>query len=197
MSCTSCTESFKFCIEGSPTAEQLIEQHIRELVANPEVVAALGYDDASFEGTEDFLDEASTDLQSYICDGGDGALLVTYDSEESFSVDVFHALVDHFARRQSGDYGVHNWSCFDFRDGASSGVSRIYRDGTSVTVTEEPDQAEDLLNSIADALWGEDADQEWGADTLDAIADAILIQRPDLAQRRGVEVALVRSARGV
>jgi len=38
-----------------------------------------------------------------------------------------------------------------------------------------------LLDSIADALWGQDADQDWNADTLDAIADAIRTLRPDLA----------------
>jgi hypothetical protein len=42
--------------------------------------------------------------------------------------------------------------------------------------------SESLLEYIADALWGEDADQEWNADTLDAIADAIRTLRPDLAK---------------
>ena len=39
-----------------------------------------------------------------------------------------------------------------------------------------------LVESIADALWGEGADTEWGPDTLDAIADAIRALRPDLAK---------------
>jgi hypothetical protein len=39
-----------------------------------------------------------------------------------------------------------------------------------------------LAESIADALWGEDADKEWNADTLDSIADAIRTLRPDLAR---------------
>jgi hypothetical protein len=39
----------------------------------------------------------------------------------------------------------------------------------------------DLSQCIADALWGEDADTEWGPDTLDAIADAVRTLRPDLA----------------
>jgi hypothetical protein len=38
-----------------------------------------------------------------------------------------------------------------------------------------------LLDSISDALWGEGADRDWGADTLNAIADAIRTLRPDLA----------------
>jgi len=39
-----------------------------------------------------------------------------------------------------------------------------------------------LVRSIADALWGDDADTEWGPDTLDAIADAIRNVRPELAK---------------
>jgi hypothetical protein len=45
-------------------------------------------------------------------------------------------------------------------------------------------QNEQLLQAIADALWGEDADKEWGADTLDAIAEAIMDRRPDLYNDR-------------
>lgn len=46
------------------------------------------------------------------------------------------------------------------------------------------DPSESLLNSIADALWGDGADTEWSADTVQAIADAILLQRPDLYEAR-------------
>lgn len=48
----------------------------------------------------------------------------------------------------------------------------------------QPVASEQLLQSIADALWGEDADKEWSPDTLDAIAEAIIVQRPDLYQAR-------------
>jgi len=37
-----------------------------------------------------------------------------------------------------------------------------------------------LVRSIADALWGDGADTEWGPDTLNAIADAIRTVRPEL-----------------
>lgn len=39
-----------------------------------------------------------------------------------------------------------------------------------------------LVESIADALWGDDSDTEWNPDTLDAIADVIRELRPDLAK---------------
>lgn len=47
-----------------------------------------------------------------------------------------------------------------------------------------PNLNEALLASIADALWGDGADTEWSPDTLDAIADAIMLQRPDLYEAR-------------
>jgi hypothetical protein len=39
-----------------------------------------------------------------------------------------------------------------------------------------------LVRSIADALWGDDADTEWNSDTINAIADAIRNVRPELAK---------------
>jgi hypothetical protein len=39
-----------------------------------------------------------------------------------------------------------------------------------------------LVESIAEALWGDGADTEWNSDTLDAIANAIRALRPDLAR---------------
>ena len=55
-----------------------------------------------------------------------------------------------------------------------------------LTTTNDFDAArnEDLLQSIADALWGEGADTEWGSDTINAIADALLTVRPDLHDAR-------------
>jgi hypothetical protein len=47
------------------------------------------------------------------------------------------------------------------------------------------ERSEQLIQSIADALWGDDADTEWNADTLDAIADAIRLMRPELITSRG------------
>jgi hypothetical protein len=44
--------------------------------------------------------------------------------------------------------------------------------------------SEQLLQAIADALWGDGADTPWSPDTLDAIADAIRTERPDLFTSR-------------
>ena len=58
---------------------------------------------------------------------------------------------------------------------ADSEIARIGKEhGVSVTKSEQ------LLQSIAHALWGAGADSEWSADTTQAIADAIHALRPDL-----------------
>ena len=45
-------------------------------------------------------------------------------------------------------------------------------------------KSEQLLNSIADILWGEEADTPWGRETLQAVADVIRAKRPDLFASR-------------
>lgn len=45
-------------------------------------------------------------------------------------------------------------------------------------------QSEQLLQAIADALWGDGADTEWDSETLQAIAEAIQAERPDLPAAR-------------
>jgi hypothetical protein len=65
------------------------------------------------------------------------------------------------------------WEQID--DFSDSEISRIGKDnGVNV------EKSEDLLHSISEALWGEDSDKEWNADTLNAIADAMRLIRPDL-----------------
>jgi hypothetical protein len=39
-----------------------------------------------------------------------------------------------------------------------------------------------LVETIANALWGDGADTEWNSDTINAIADAIRNVRPELAK---------------
>jgi hypothetical protein len=55
---------------------------------------------------------------------------------------------------------------------------------TTTTMLHTDKCSEQLLQAIADALWGEGADTPWSPDTLDAIADAIRTERPDLFTSR-------------
>jgi len=62
---------------------------------------------------------------------------------------------------------------------SDSEIARIGKEnGVSIAKSEQ------LLQSIADALWGAGADTEWNSDTIQAIADAILTERPDLPAAR-------------
>ena len=67
----------------------------------------------------------------------------------------------------------------DITNFSDSEIARIGKEnGVSVFKSEQ------LLQSIADALWGEGADSEWDSDTIQAIADAICAERPDLPATR-------------
>ena len=67
----------------------------------------------------------------------------------------------------------------DITNSSDSEIARIGKEnGVSVAKSEQ------LLQSIADALWGAGADTEWNSDTIQAIADAIQSERPDLPAAR-------------
>lgn len=67
----------------------------------------------------------------------------------------------------------------DIENFSDSEIGRIGREnGIPVSKSEQ------LLQSIADALWGAGADTEWCSDTIQAIAEAIQVERPDLVASR-------------
>jgi hypothetical protein len=67
----------------------------------------------------------------------------------------------------------------DITNFSDSEIARIGKEnGVSIAKSEQ------LLQSIADALWGDGADTEWSPDTIDAIAEAIRTERPDLPASR-------------
>jgi hypothetical protein len=67
----------------------------------------------------------------------------------------------------------------DITNLSDSEIARIGKEnGVSIAKSEQ------LLQSIADALWGAGADTEWNSDTIQAIADAIQSERPDLPAAR-------------
>ena len=67
----------------------------------------------------------------------------------------------------------------DITNFSDSEIARIGKEnGVSIAKSEQ------LLQSIADALWGAGADTEWNSDTIQAIADAIQSERPDLPAAR-------------
>lgn len=67
----------------------------------------------------------------------------------------------------------------DIENFSDSEIARIGKEnGVSVFKSEQ------LLQSIAAALWRDGADTEWDSDTIQAIADAIQSERPDLLAAR-------------
>ena len=67
----------------------------------------------------------------------------------------------------------------DITNFSDSEIARIGKEnGVSVTTSEQ------LLQAIAAALWRDGADTEWDSDTIQAIADAIQAERPDLPAAR-------------
>jgi hypothetical protein len=69
------------------------------------------------------------------------------------------------------------WAQID--DFSDSEIARIGKEnGICVTTSER------LLQAIAAALWRDGDDTEWDSDTIQAIADAIQSERPDLPAAR-------------
>lgn len=64
----------------------------------------------------------------------------------------------------------------DFSDAELARIGKEH--GVSVTKSEQ------LLQSIAAALWRDGDDTEWDSDTIQAIAEAIQSERPDLFYSR-------------
>jgi len=81
---------------------------------------------------------------------------------------------EHCRLVHNSDLSSSEWEELDTMSDSETGELARER-GRRITLDDQ------LVESIADALWGEDADTEWNSDTLNAIADAIRTLRPDLA----------------
>ncbi len=82
---------------------------------------------------------------------------------------------EHCVLVHSSDLSESEWEALDTMTDSETGEIGRER-GQRITLDDQ------LVEGIADALWGDGADTEWGPDTLDAIADAIRTLRPDLAR---------------
>lgn len=67
----------------------------------------------------------------------------------------------------------------DIENFSNSEIARVGRENGVLI-----GKSEELLQAIADALWGDGDDTEWSPDTTQAIADAIQAERPDLIASR-------------
>lgn len=82
---------------------------------------------------------------------------------------------EHCRLVHDSDLSESEWEALDTMSDSETGELARER-GRRIAVDDQ------LVESIADTLWGGGADTEWNSDTLDAIADAIRTVRPDLAK---------------
>jgi hypothetical protein len=74
------------------------------------------------------------------------------------------------------------WSS-ESKDGTEQGVNYYNKNGEEVDIANLYERfvaSEATLRAVADALWGEDAEQEWNSDTTEGIAECIETMRPDI-----------------
>lgn len=82
---------------------------------------------------------------------------------------------EHCRLVHNSDLSSSEWEELDTMSDSETGELARER-GRRITLDDQ------LVESIADTLWGDGADTEWGPDTLNTIADAIRTLRPDLAK---------------
>lgn len=138
----------------------------------------------SLDGDDMDSDAVALEIERYLAvlNRADSCELeIRYDSEDGPSdSDVFDFLCLHFAALQLSPFMTITALSFDSRGGGGFSVRRLNRAGEEINVQ----SSEQLLEAIADALWGDGADTPWTPDTLEAIAEAIELQRPDLKAAR-------------
>ena len=80
-------------------------------------------------------DEVVFAIEPYL-DVDDGELTISFctESDDCYSSEVFDFLTSHFAKIQTSKYMTVTWSCFDSRDGMSSGTDYYDRQGEQIDV---------------------------------------------------------------
>ena len=125
-------------------------------------------DSLSEDGAES---EIADELSPYISRDESGQIIVSVDSESddgNYSSDVFNFITSHFAKIQTSEYMTVTWSCFDSRDGMSSGTDYYDQDGKYFDMSNKSKDSK-ALDSIAALLYG----TEWNVDTLMYISDLV------------------------
>lgn len=150
------------CILDVKTPEEAIDLFIDWVTNHP--------DEYPDEVTELTRDELFAEAEPYIGLSGEGQTTVSLDSEGdgNFNNDIFDCISKHFATIQTSDFMTVEWSCYDSRDGISSGTHYYDRNGNRFDMEDRTKDGE-ALDIIARTLSG----SEWTADMFDAIADLV------------------------
>lgn len=100
----------------------------------------------------------------------EGQVVISLDTEGdgNYNGEVFDCITSHFARIQTSNFMTATWTCYDSRDGISSGTDYYDKNGNSFDMDDKSKDSE-ALDIIARTLSG----SEWTADMFDAIADLV------------------------
>jgi hypothetical protein len=121
----------------------------------------------SADGT---ADEIAGELSAYINMDESGEVIVTVDTEgdDNYNSEVFDFITSHFAQIQTSDYMSVSWSCYDSRDGTSSGTEYYDRNGSQFDMSDRSKDSK-ALDQITHILSG----TSWDVDMLMSISDII------------------------
>jgi hypothetical protein len=163
MSITTCFSTATLTLADVNSAQDAAQLYVDWLGNYPEETP----DCASIDVTaEELLEEV---LPYIRFENGD--VIVTYDTESdegNYSSEYFDSITGHFRSIMTSGLMVVNWSCYDSRDGSSSGTDYF---GETGGCFDSSDISADkkALDEIAKLMSG----NVWSPDTLDSIAEIV------------------------
>lgn len=115
--------------------------------------------------------EIADELSPYISRDESGQIIVSIDSESddsNYNSNVFDFITSHFAKIQASEYMTVTWSCFDSRDGMSSGTDYYDQDGKYFDMSNKSKDSK-ALDSIAHILSG----KSWTSEDMELICEVV------------------------
>jgi hypothetical protein len=151
-------------LDGVSTATDAINLLVDWLGNNPEEIP----DDLSQDVT---AEDTAEELACYINMDESGQVIISLDTDGhngNYNSEVFDFITSHFASIQSSDYMTVNWSCYDRKNGVSSGTDYYDQNGNAFDMHNKSKDSE-ALDQIAAILSG----TSWDVDMLMSISDII------------------------
>ena len=151
------------CTLAVNTAAEAITLLVDWLGNNPDEMP----EGLSEDGT---ADEIADELSPYINMDEAGQIIVSIDTEGdgNYHSEVFDFITSHFAQIQTSEYMTVTWSCYDSRDGISSGTDYYDQNGRYFDMSDKSKDGK-ALDEIAKILSG----TSWDVDMLMSISDVV------------------------
>jgi hypothetical protein len=150
------------CALDAKTPEEAINLFVNWVVSHP--------DEYPDDITGYTRDDLFAEVEPYIMMEKESQAIVSLDTEGdgNYNSEVFKCITNYFATIQTSDYMTTEWTCYDSRDGLSSGTDYYDKNGKWFDMADKSKDSE-ALDIIARTLSG----SEWTADMFDAIADLV------------------------